>query len=71
MNTRTNASDVILQFEVIISCRVVNYNISNFIFINVQALCTSSKHMDIASEFLLDICLVILSCMRLGISYGS
>ena len=44
-----NANDVILQFEVIISCRAVN--ISSFIFINEQPLCTSRRHLAIASEF--------------------
>ena len=44
-----NANDVILKFEVIISRRAVN--ISSFIFINVQALCTSRRQLDTASEF--------------------
>ena len=44
-----NANDVILKFEVIISRRAVN--ISSFIFINAQALCTSRRQLDIASEF--------------------
>ena len=38
-----NANDVILKFEVIISCRAVN--ISSFIFINAQALCTSTSSL--------------------------
>ena len=44
-----NANDVILKFEGIISRRAVN--ISSFIFIYVQALCTSRRHLAIASEF--------------------
>ena len=44
-----NANDVILKFEGIISCRAVN--ISSFILINAQALCTSRRHLAIASKF--------------------
>ena len=36
-----NANDVIFKFEVIISHRAVN--ISSFIFINAQVLCTSRR----------------------------
>ena len=44
-----NSNNVILKFEGIISRRAVN--ISSFIFINAQVLCTSRRQLDIASEF--------------------